>query len=272
MCSSSRKVHTHIHLLSLVLHTVAIVIPDNAGSSELLVTIIDDTLPELEETISLSLLYVELTHDISGGRDFEFSGDPATIDQYPRLGTVTQYTITITENDEPYGVISLTESTLIASEGEMAALTVERTGGRFGLVILAVSVASGTANANADFTDVSGTRVQLFQDQTTGSILIPITDDELPELQEDFTVSISLTSSSSPATLGAITSATVIIDASDSPHGEVGFGDPLVYTEFNPTVTTPVRLTLPVVRLGGHIGQTQVRMCLSVYLMKYVSV
>ena len=237
--------------------SVGTVIPTGIGSSELELIIIDDTLPELAESLSLSLLYVELTQDINGGRDFEFSGDPATIDQYPRLGIVTQYTVTIAENDDPYGVVSLTESILIVSEGEIAVLTVERTGGRFGLVILAVTITSGAAMSNVDFTDVSDTRVQLFQDQTTATIAIPITQDSTPELQEDFAVSISLSSTSSPAILGAITSATVIIDASDSPHGEVGFAEPLVYSEENPT-STPISLNLVVERLGGRIGQTQV--------------
>ena len=237
--------------------SAAIVIPDNTGSSELLVTIVDDALSELAETLSLSLLSVELTQDINGGRDFDFSGDPATIDQVPRLGTITQYTITIAESDDPYGVVSLTDSTLTVSEGGTAVLTVERTGGSFGLVILAVSVTSGSADPTSDFTDVSGSLVRLSQDETTATIAIPIIQDMEPELQEDFTVSISLSSSSSPAVLGAITSAAVIIDASDSPHGEVGFEDPLVYNEDNPT-STPISLSLSVEREFGHIGQTEV--------------
>ena len=248
--------------ISISTCSAGIIIPANTGSSELLVTITDDSLPELAETVSLSLLSVVLTQDIDGGRDFNFSGDPASIDQSPRLGTLTLYTLTIAENDDPYGVVSLTESTLLVSEGDTALLTVQRTGGSFGLVILSVSVTSGSANAAADFTDVTGSLVRLSQDETTATITIPIIQDGDPELQEDFRVSISLSPSSSPAVLGSITSATVIIDASDSPHGEVGFEGSLVHNIDNPE-SSPVSLPLPVERDFGHIGQTEVTSLLS---------
>ena len=226
-------------------------------------------LPELSETLSLSLTSVELTQNINGGRDFEFLGDPATIDQYPRLGTITDYSVTIIENDDPYGVVSLTTSTLIATEGEEAVLTIERTGGDFGLVILTVTITGGEAGPS-DYTDISGSRVQLFQGQSLANITVPISDDSDPELQEEFVVSISLSPSSSPALLGGVTSATVIIDASDSPHGELGFKPPLTHTELNPT-SVPRPLTLQVERSGGSIGQTQVfKLRLFVHTYMYI--
>ena len=235
---------------------VGIIIPANSGSAELLITITDDEHPELSEMLLLSLQSVELTRDINGGRDFEFAGDPTTIDQYPRLGTITQYTITILENDDPYGVVSFTSPTFITTEGETVVLSMERTGGTFGLVILTVTLTSGRADTD-DYTDISGTRVQFFQGQTVATISIPITDDNVPELQEEFVVSIGLSTTSSAARFGAITSATVIIDSSDSPHGELGFVEPLVYNEINPT-SVPSNRTLMVERMGGSIGQTQV--------------
>ena len=205
---------------------------------------------------SLLLESVELTNNIYGGRDFEFMGDPTRIDQYPRLGSVTQYSITILENDDPYGIVSFTSSTLIINEGDMAVLSMDRTGGTFGLVVLTVTLTSGAADTN-DYTDISDTRVQFFQGQTSADILIPTTQDIEPELQEEFTVSIALSTSSSPAILGTITSATIIIDASDSPHGELRFEEPLVYNEINPT-SAPRTRPLMVERSGGSIGQTQV--------------
>lgn len=233
-----------------------IVIPANSGSAELLVTINDDTVPELTEMLLLTLESVELTQNINGGRDFDFTGDPSIIDQYPRLGSVTQFTIEILENDDPYGVVSFTSPSFIVNEGDTAVLSIERTGGTFGLVILTVTLTSGRADTSDDV-DISDTRVQFFQGQTTSDISITITQDDEPELQEDFTVSIGLSTSSSPAVLGLITSATIIIDSSDSPHGELGFEEPLVYHESNPT-TVPTTLTLNVERLGGSIGETQV--------------
>ena len=133
---------------------------------------------------------------------------------------------------------------------------VERTGGDFGLVVLTVTLTSGKADVS-DYTDISNTRVQLFQGESSANITVPITQDSEPELQEQFEVSVAISSSSSPATLGAITSVTVIIDSSDSPHGELGFEEPLTYNEPNPT-SVPTSLNLLVERLGGSIGQTQV--------------
>ena len=219
--------------------------------------------PELSEMLLLSLDSVQLTRDINGGRDFEFIGDPATIDQYPRLGTITQYTIAILENDDPYGVVSFTSPTLIATEGEIVVLSVERSGGTFGLVVLTVTLTSGRADSN-DYTDISGTRVQFFQGETVANISIPITDDDDPELQEEFTVSIGLSTSSSAARFGDITAVTVIIDSSDSPHGELGFVEPLVYNEINPT-SVPTTLMLTVERMGGSIRQTQVKINLNAF-------
>ena len=199
---------------------------------------------------------MEFTQDINGGRDFDFAGDPATIDQYPRLGSVTEFTLTILENDDPFGVISFTSPTLIVTEGDTAVLNLERTGGTFGLVILTVTVTSGGADSS-DYTDITGTLVQFFPGQSSAEISIPISQDNLPELQEEFSVSIALFSSSSPAVLGLITSVTVIIDSSDSPHGELGFSGMLALSRENPT-SAPSMLMLTVERIGGSIGQTQV--------------
>ena len=201
---------------------------------------------------------MEFTQDINGGRDFDFAGDPATIDQYPRLGSVTEFTLTIFENDDPFGVISFTSPSLIVTEGDTAVLNLERTGGTFGLVILTVTVNSGGADSS-DYTDITDIPVQFFPGQTSEDISISITQDDQPELQEEFTVSIALFSSSSPAVLGLITSVTVIIDSSDSPHGELGFREPLMLSPGNPTFAdAPVTLDLTVERMNGSIGQTQV--------------
>ena len=232
------------------------------GSTQLLVTINDDTLPEVSETLSLSLASVELTQDINGGRDFDFSGDPSTIDLPPRLGSVTQFTITILENDDPYGIITFTSSTLVVTEGDTAVLSLERTGGTFGLVVLTVTVTSGTADTS-DYTDITNSQVVFSQGQASADVSITTTQDTAPELQEDFTVSIALASTSSPAILEPITTVAVIIDASDSPNGVLGFEDPLEYARDNPSVDDgPLNLILRVNRMGGVIGQTQVQIML----------
>ena len=239
--------------------TLGVIIPANMGFSQVLVTINDDVLPELAEVISLSLLSVELTQDINGGRNFDFAGDPSTIDMPPILGSVTQFTVTILENDDPYGIISFTSPTLVVTEGDSAVLSLKRTRGTFGLVLLTVTVTAGAATTS-DYNDITGTQVAFTQRQVSADVVIPTRQDELPEFQEDFSVSVALASTSSPATLGTITSVAVIIDASDSPNGILSF-DNLEYSVGNPTVDDgPTELRLIVNRTKGIVGQTEVKM------------
>ena len=235
-----------------------IIILANTRSAELLVTVRDDTIPEIDETFFVSLESVELSADINGGRDFDFAGNPETIDEQPKLGSVTQFSVTILENDDPYGVVSFTTATLMVTEGDTASLTLSRTGGNFGIVVLTVTVTSGVAQSS-DYNDITGSLVTFSPGQTTAELSLSITDDTVPELQEDFSVSVSLSSISSAASLGSISSVTVIIDASDSPNGVLGF-QTLQFTRENPT-TSPSTLALSVERVGGSIGQTQV--CIS---------
>ncbi len=71
-----------------------------------------------------------------------------------------------------------------------AAVTVTRVGGSDGRVTVNYATASGTATSGMDFTETSGTLT--FNDQETSkTILVPITDDMLQEGDENFTVTLS---------------------------------------------------------------------------------
>lgn len=203
---------------------------------------------------------MKLTGDANGGRDFEFTGDASLIDQPPQLGTTTEVEVRILENDNPYGTISFSDSSYRVNEGETAVLTLVRTGGLIGGASIDYTFQPGTAD-NGDFSNVGG--VVLFaMDQSMAEIEVSITDDSDPELQEDFSVSISLTDPSATGSqLGAITTATIIIESSDSPFGEVGFSvaDAAGFVLDNPTVDEgPVFLSLRVERIDGPFGSTQV--------------
>ena len=226
--------------------------------------IINDDLPELDESFSIILQSVELMEDINGGRDFTFDRDPSLIDMPPSLGTNTRIEVRIRQNDNPFGIISLTNTIFRVSEGDTAAISLVRSGGTFGSVSVQYTIVNGQATVGQDYSLPPGSRTVVFAaGQSTANILIPIIDDSVPELQEDFTVQISLTPGSATS-LGTVTAASVIIEASDSPFGDVGFSQAGVNGVLvpNPTVG-PTSLSLPVIRSAGLNGITQVCMSCS---------
>ena len=235
----------------------AVIIPGDTASGTIAVEIVNDDLPEILESFSIVLDSVVLDEDVNGGRDFEFS-DPSLIDQPPSLGTSTQLEVRVQENDDPYGTISFVDNIFQVTEGETAAITLVRTGGRFGTVTIRYSDQSGSAVLGEDYS-TSSTEVFLAPDQASLDILVPIIDDEIPELQESFTISISLSEPFIGAQLGSITVATIVIDASDSPFGEVGFSDVTPIQLENPTVDDgPAVVSLTIQRTAGLFGPTDV--------------
>ena len=229
--------------------------------------IVNDDLPELDESFSIILQSVELMEDINGGRDFTFDRDPSLIDMPPSLGTNTRIEVRIRQNDDPFGIISLTNTIFRVNEGETAAISLVRSGGTFGSVSVQYTIVNGQATVGQDYSLPPGSRTVVFAaGQSTANILIPIIDDSVPELQEDFTVQISLTTGSA-ASLGTVTAASVIIEASDSPFGDVGFSQAGVNGVLvsNPTVG-PTSVSFPVIRSAGLNGVTQVCMSCSVAL------
>ena len=223
--------------------------------------IINDNIPELQESFSILLQSVELAEDINGGRDFTFDRDPSLIDSLPSLGTNTRMEVRILQNDNPFGTVSITNTIFRVDEGETAAIGLIRSGGTFGSVSVQYDIIDGRATGGADYDLVfrSGT-VVFATGQSTAAIMIPITDDSEPELQEDFTVQISLAVGSA-ATLGTISAASVVIEASDSPFGVIGFSQTGVngIRVSNPTTEQgPSSFTFSVVRSGGLTGTTQV--------------
>ena len=252
-------------LLSSFFLCAAVIIPRDAASGFIAVEIINDDLPELNESFSILLQSVELTEDINGGRDFTFDRDPSLIDMPPSLGTNTRIEVTILQNDNPFGVISLTNTIFRVNEGETAAISLVRSEGTFGSVSVQYTIVNGQAIVGRDYNLPQGSPTVVFAaGQSTASILIPIIDDSDPELQEDFTVQVSLTAGSA-ASLGTVTAASVVIEASDSPFGEVGFSQAAVdgIQVSNPTVAQgPMGVSLNVIRSAGLNGVTQVRVVL----------
>ncbi len=222
----------------------ALVIPSEASTASFMVETIDDTLPELDETFTISLTSVELLDNAEG----------TTVP--PSLGSNTQVVITIEASDDPFGSISIAQNTYNVNEGNTVAISLVRMGGTLGVVTVSYATINGRAMAPGDYAVTSGTIV-FAQEQTTAEILVPTVDDDDPEIVEDFGFNLLSVSGGS---LGNITRATVFIAASDSPFGVVGFNSDQVtrgITIPNPTQFS-VTVTLLVTRMGGKVGSTDI--------------
>jgi len=108
----------------------------------------------------------------------------------------------------PAGTLQFLEISFDATEGTIVNIRVSRSGGDSGVVSVDYATVDGTAVAATDYPATSGTLT--YADGVSGNqtISIPITDDNLAELSETFTVTLS---NVTRATLGANSSATVNI-------------------------------------------------------------
>ena len=130
------------------------------------------------------------------------------------LGAPATATVTITEADAA-GQVKFSASTYVVSESVgNAVLTVVRTGGTAGGVVVQFTTLDGTATTEGnDYTFTNGS-VTFGPGNTSATIMIPITSDEASEGNESFQV--RLLSATGGATLGSPATATVTIMDDDS--------------------------------------------------------
>ena len=157
------------------------------------VSIINDTLAEVDEDFSLTL------------------SAPTGGAQLAATDTVT----TIVSGDV-YGIVGLERSaeTIAESVGSVT-FTVLRAGSASGAVSVYYATSSGSAIVDSDFTSVSGTLSWADGDTTVRTITVNLTNDSTDENDETFTVTLSNPSGS--AVLGSYFRATVTIVDDDSP-------------------------------------------------------
>lgn len=234
-----------VTLYLVFFHTV-VMIPLEMSTALIVVDIIDDTIPELAETFTIRLTSVELM--ANNAED--------DITMPPSLGTTTSVSITIPPSDDPFGSISISQDTFTVSEGDTLAIPLVRVGGILGVVTVNYATVGGRGVAPDDYAETAGS-VVFAVGQTTAEILVPIVDDDEPELAEDFVFTLL---SVSGGALGDITSATILIAASDSPFGVVGFASDVV--SVGVSIANPIRapsvVTLMVSRMGGLQSGTDI--------------
>ncbi|KAM9251115.1 adhesion G-protein coupled receptor V1 [Cariama cristata] len=209
-----------------VLEKKTIIMAENTTITSVIVTILPDNVPELQEGFIINITDVQLV-------DSPTEGQPSV----KRLGLEIAE-ITIEENDDARGVFSfnVTKDITGAVVGyevpppqNILKIPVVRQAGRFGSATLYWEAIHSTASFE-DFTPSFG-NLTFADGQATGEIEITIIDDSEVEFLEIF--KIALVRVTGGARLGADTLVTVAIPPNDSPVGVFGF------EERNVTVKEP---------------------------------
>ena len=140
------------------------------------VTINDDTIAELEESVLLWMTNA--------------TGFPTDIPAARRLDPArSTTTLWIIDNDFANGRISFTTSTNSVGEaGGQVSVTARRDGGNFGDLIVSYTTRDGTAKAGSDYFPTNGVLHWTDGDSSVKAITIPIIDDNVVEANETFNV------------------------------------------------------------------------------------
>ncbi|KAJ7406541.1 G-protein coupled receptor 98 isoform X1 [Willisornis vidua] len=188
--------------------------------ANLTVTILPDSLPELDEKFTVSLLKVELMN-IS-----------ASLKNQPSIGQPNTSTVIIMMNGDAFGVFKIfsvspnaTQEGLYIEVEECpqtnVQLMIHRTEGSLGQVTVEWHVIGGTATPNLDFVGV-GEILVFAEGETKKMVTLTILDDLEPENNESIIISLVHTEGGSRI-LPSFDTVTVIILASDNVAGIVGF-------------------------------------------------
>ncbi|XP_070543508.1 adhesion G-protein coupled receptor V1-like isoform X2 [Ptychodera flava] len=171
------------------------------------VDIIDDSIPEMDETFEIRLL-----DQITGGAV---------------LGSPTTATITILPSDDPNGRFDFAFTNTLVEEpqqGESRILnvTVVRGGGTAGVVAVEWQATLNGYLASEDVRPTGGV-MYFLSTMTHETFRLEILADDVPEEREE--IKLTLMSATSGGVIGPQSEATVTIEANDNPHGIVEFAD-----------------------------------------------
>uniref|UniRef100_A0A8C5UHL5 Adhesion G-protein coupled receptor V1 n=1 Tax=Malurus cyaneus samueli TaxID=2593467 RepID=A0A8C5UHL5_9PASS len=188
--------------------------------ANLTVTILPDSLPELDEKFTISLLKVELMN-IS-----------ASLKNQPTIGQPNTSTVIIMMNGDAFGVFKIYSISPNATEEGRCVeveerpqanvqLMIHRTEGSLGQVTLEWRVVGGTATPDLDFVGV-GEILVFAEGETKKVVTLTILDDPEPEDNESIIISLVHTEGGSRI-LPSFDTVTVVILASDNVAGIISF-------------------------------------------------
>ncbi|GFR83307.1 G-protein coupled receptor 98-like, partial [Elysia marginata] len=180
-----------------------LVFEEGESRKSIVLTILDDSDPEPLETFHIVLAQ---------------PGNGAT------LGNETTASVTILANDNAGGIISfdtadfiqMREATPNDPSGTKAEILIKRGPGAFGPLSVGYTVTINSGQFTGDINTEVGT-IDFADRQTTAVLVLEVVNDDTPEVEETFT--LTLQEPPGDAILGAITSRTLVVAASDAPYG-----------------------------------------------------
>ncbi|XP_068617051.1 adhesion G-protein coupled receptor V1 [Brachionichthys hirsutus] len=214
-----------------------VVLLEGESSKSVPIYVINDVVPELEETF-----LIELINQTTGGA---------------LLGELTRAIITILPSDDPFGAFVFQAAPVNVEEPGSSPfelmLPIVRNAGTIGTVIVQWQATVSGLLAAGDIRPTSG-EVTFAPGETIKTLRAEILPDDVPEITE--TIKVELTGASNGGSLGADRSINIIIPANDNPYGTVYFQQS-VYRIQEP-LEGVYGANITVLRGGGHFGRLEI--------------
>uniref|UniRef100_A0A669EYL3 Adhesion G-protein coupled receptor V1 n=1 Tax=Oreochromis niloticus TaxID=8128 RepID=A0A669EYL3_ORENI len=214
-----------------------VVLLEGESSKSVPIYVINDVIPELEETF-----LIELINQTTGGA---------------LLGEVTRAIITILPSDDPFGAFVFQAIPVTIEEPDtnstVVTLPIVRNAGTIGTVTVKWQATVNGKLAVGDIRPTSG-EVTFAPGDTMKTLSVEILADDVPEITE--TIKVELIDASNGGNLGADTSVNIIVPANDNPYGTVYF-EHSTYRVQEP-LEGVYRANITVRRRGGHFGRLEI--------------
>ncbi|KAM9743556.1 adhesion G-protein coupled receptor V1 isoform 2-T3 [Menidia menidia] len=214
-----------------------VVLLEGESSKSVPIYVINDVVPELEETF-----LIELINQTTGGA---------------LLGELTRAIITILPSDDPFGAFVFQALPVTVEEpgsnSVEVTLPIVRNAGTIGTVAVQWRATVNGKIAEGDIRPTSG-EVTFAPGETMKTLKVEILADDVPEITE--IIKVELTGATNGGSLGADTSVNIIVPANDNPYGTVYF-EQSVYRVQEPLEGT-YSANISVRRRGGNFGRLEI--------------
>ncbi|XP_042344940.1 adhesion G-protein coupled receptor V1 [Plectropomus leopardus] len=214
-----------------------VVLLEGESSKSVPIYVINDLVPELEETFR-----IELINQTTGGA---------------LLGELTRAIITILPSDDPFGAFVFQAVPVTIEEPGSnsieVTLPIVRNAGTIGTVVVQWQATVNGKLAVGDIRPTSG-EVRFAPGETMKTLRVEILADDVPEITE--IIKVELIGASNGGSLGADTSVDIIVPDNDNPYGTVYF-EQSVYRLQEP-LEGVYRANITVRRRGGHFGRLEI--------------
>ncbi|XP_030633613.1 adhesion G-protein coupled receptor V1 [Chanos chanos] len=214
-----------------------VVLLEGETSKPVPILIINDVVPELEETFR-----IELLNQTTGGA---------------LLGELTQAVITIQPSDDPYGSFVFQAAPVTIEEPGTGSfevsLPIVRNAGTIGQVSVQWRATVNGRPATGDLRPLSG-EVGFAPGETMKTLKVEVLADNIPEIEE--IIRVELTGATNGGSVGAENIVNIIVPANDNPYGTVYF-EQAVYRVQEPLEGVYIA-NITVRRSGGHFGLLEI--------------